>query len=46
MTGQIIANASHLFSLDDGLKNTTSQIDSVFADNEDLQNKSTNNRFA
>ena len=36
MIGQIIANASKLFALDDDLKNTTSQIDSVIADNEDL----------
>lgn len=36
MAEQIIANASKLFALDDGLKNTTSQIDSVISDNEDL----------
>lgn len=36
MAGQIIANASKLFALDDGLKNTTSQIDSVIIDNEEL----------
>ena len=36
MAGQIIANASKLFALDDGLKSTTSQIDSVITDNEDL----------
>lgn len=36
MAGQIIANASKLFALDDGLKNTTSQINSVITDNEEL----------
>ena len=36
MAGQIIANASKLFALDDGLKNTTLQIDSVIADNDEI----------
>lgn len=36
MAGQIIANAAKLFALDDGLKNTTSQIDSVIGDNDEL----------
>ena len=36
MAGQIIANASKLFALDDGLKNTTLQIDSIMADNDEL----------
>lgn len=36
MAGQIIANASKLFALDDGLKNTTLQIDSIVADNDEL----------
>lgn len=36
MTGQIIADASKLYELDDGLRNTTSQLDSVIAENEEL----------
>lgn len=36
MAGQIIANASKLFALDDGLKNTTLHIDSIIADNNEL----------
>lgn len=42
MAGQIIANASKLFALDDGLKNTTSQIDSVIADNDELIRNTSN----
>lgn len=42
MAGQIIANASTLFALDDGLKNTTSQIDSVIADNDELIRNTSN----
>ena len=36
MAGQIIASVSKLLTLDDGLKNTTSQIESVISDNEEL----------
>ena len=42
MAGQIIANASKLFALDDGLKNTTSQIGSVIADNDELIRNTSN----
>ena len=42
MAGQIIANASKLFALDDGLKSTTSQIDSVIADNDELIRNTSN----
>lgn len=45
MAGQIIANASKLFILDDGLKNTISQIDSVIAENEELI-RSTNQQIS
>ena len=36
MAGQIIASISKLVTLDDGLKNTTSQIDSVISNKEEL----------
>lgn len=42
MAGQIIANASKLFALDDDLKNTTSQMDFVIADNDELIRNTSN----
>lgn len=42
MAGKMIANASKLFALDDGLKNTTSQIASVIADNNELIRNTSN----